>query len=242
MGDPDPSFPSTHWTRVRVLQRGDETEAREAMEAICREYWYPVYAFLRRTGRTPADAEDLTQMFFQRLIEDRALHSVREEFGRLRSYLLGVLKRLLSDQTRHHNAGKRGGTHEIVSFDLLLAEDQYRDEPMDLASPDRLFDRAWAIKVLSDATRKLHEAFVAGDNEEAFEQLKEFLPLGASASSYRDVASRPGIEERVVRLQVHRMRQRYRALVEAGVRETLNDPGGIPDELAHLMALVGRGG
>ncbi len=223
---------------MRTVQRGGEAESQAALEVLCQAYWYPVYAFLRRTGRPPADAEDLTQMFFHRLIEERALHSASEGFGRLRSYLLGVLKRLMSDQTRCRATEKRGGHREIVSFDQLVAEGQYLAEPRDHETPERCFDRAWAMNLLAAATQQLRQDFVDGKNLDSFEHLQEFLPSGANATSYREIASRMGVEERVVRLQVHRMRQRYRRLIENAVKETLSDPSELPDELGHLLGLV----
>lgn len=233
-------FPTTHWSLVKVVQLGSEADARAALETLCQNYWYPVYAYLRRTGQPPPDAEDLTQAFFHRLITERALHTARPEIGRLRSYLLGVLKRLLSDGARHEAALKRGGGKTAVSFDSVTAEENYLGEPHDLNSPDRLFDRAWAERVLVGATTKLHAAFAEGNNAEAFEHLREFLPEGGNATSYREVAARMGVEERVVRLQVHRMRQRYRKLIEDEVRQTVHDPAQVPGELEYLLGLVGR--
>ena len=233
-------FPSTHWSQVKVLQQGDDIEAGRAFEDLCQRYWYPIYAFLRRSGHTPADAEDLTQGFFHRLIAERALHTADPAHGRLRSYLLGVLKRLLSDQNRHDMAVKRGGGESLVSFDHTDAEEIYRLEPPDLNSPDRQFDRAWAVRLLANATNRLREDFVQGDNIEAFDHLIEFLPLGENATPYREVAMRMGVEEHVVRLQVHRMRQRYRKLIELEVGQTVRDAGQIIEELAHLMTALGR--
>lgn len=234
------NFPTTHWSLIKVVQRGSEADARAALESLCQNYWYPVYAYLRRSGQTPADAEDLTQAFFHRLIVERGLQSADRQIGRLRSYLLGMLKRLLSDAARHEAALKRGGGHAPVSFDALAAEVSYRIEPQDTNSPDRVFDRAWAFRVMARATARLREAFAEGDNAEAFEHLREFLPEGDNDTSYRAVAVRMGVDERVVRLQVHRMRQRYRKLIEDEVRQTLDDPAELAGELEHLLGLLGR--
>ncbi len=194
------NFPTTHWSLIKVVQHGSETDARAALETLCQHYWYPVYAYLRRTGQPPPDAEDLTQAFFHRLVNERGLHSADQEFGRLRSYLLGMLKRLLSDLARRDGALKRGGGQATVSFDGMSAEASYRIERLDLNSPDRLIDRAWAERVLAAATARLRDAFAEGDNKEAFEHLREFLPEGGNTTSYREVADRMGVEERVVRL------------------------------------------
>jgi RNA polymerase sigma-70 factor (ECF subfamily) len=224
---------------VRVIQRGGEAEAREALETVCRGYWYPIYAYLRRSGHSQTDAEDLTQGFFQRLIGQKALETADREAGRLRSYLLGVLKRHLRDQKRHDQRLKRGGGQELVSFDEAVAEARYILEPKDVNTPDRLFDRAWAVGVLTDASATLREFFVEGGNEAAFEHLSEFLPLGANSTAYRVIAKRLGIKEDSVRLQVRRMRQRYRRIIEERIGETVNDPAEIEEELQHLMAALG---
>ncbi len=235
----DPAFPSTHWSVVQRLGGGDEGDSRRAMEDICRRYWYPIYAFVRRNGYTPLDAEDLTQGFFQRLIGGNALLAARAERGRLRSYFLGMLKRMLSDHERHHAALKRGGGVVEISFDEVVAEDRYRDEPADSDSPDKLFDRAWATGILKSATALLEQAFIEGDNAEAFLHLREFLPQGDNSESYRAVAERMGVQESAVRLMVHRMRQRYRKFIADEVAQTVADPADVGAEIEHLLAAVG---
>lgn len=221
-----------------MVRLGTEAEARQAMESICQSYWYPIYVYLRRSGHSPSDAEDLTQGFFHRLISEGALATAREEVGRLRSYLLGVLKRHLSDQQRLNRALKRGGAQIIISFEDAGAEARYKLEPRDWDSPDKLFDRAWAVSILTDASDRLRDAFMEGGNENAYNHLSEFLPLGANATSYRDIAVRMGVNERVVRLQVHRMRQRYRLLIQEEVAQTVVDPSEVEGELEHLMSLM----
>jgi RNA polymerase sigma factor (sigma-70 family) len=235
----DPSFPSTHWSLVQRVKDGDDKDSGLAMEAICKSYWYPIYAFLRRIGHAPSDAEDLTQGFFHRLIDEKSLLTANSDLGRLRSFLLGVLKRLLSDHTRHNATLKRGGGHADLSIDETDAEDRYKLEPSDLESPDKLFDRAWAHGILEHAAVKLRVAFEEGDNGEAFHHLQEFLPQGDNATSYRKVAKRMGVNENSVRLMVHRMRQRYRKCIEEEVAQTVTDPGEVEAEIEHLLAAVG---
>jgi RNA polymerase sigma-70 factor (ECF subfamily) len=210
------------------------------MEAICQCYWYPIYAYLRRSRYSPTDAEDLTQGFFERLICEEAMLGADRERGRLRSYLLGVMKRFLSDDKRHREALKRGGGTHRVSFDEEEAEHRYQQESDHLREPSELFDRAWARDLLCNATDKLRQSFVEGGNAEAFEHLSEFLPLGANSSPYSEVAGKMAVAENVVRLQVHRMRKRYRTLIENEIALTVQDPGQIEAELEHLMAAVGR--
>lgn len=240
MKSEDPAFPQTRWSLIQRVQLGAEDEAREAFETVCKCYWYPIYAYLRYSGHAPPDAEDLTQGFFFRLISEGALTTVRKERGRLRSYLLGVLKRHLSNELRHKRAQKRGGGQEMLSIYTDAAEDRYVKELVDVESPDRMLDRTWAVALLTRATERLSEAFIEGGNEEAFSHLKEFLPLGANATAGSDIARRMNVSESVVRLQIHRMRKRYARLVEEEVALTVSDPSDVQEELDFLMAAIGR--
>lgn len=233
-------FPTTSWTLVKRIQRGAPEDAQRALEEVCRSYWYPVYSWLRRSGQPQHDAEDLTQAFFVTLIEDQSINRARTERGRLRAFLLGVLKRTLSDHYHRQHALKRGGLAQIVSFEDYHAESRYQQEPKDLNSPDAVFDRAWARRVLESAEEKLGaECGDAGDRE-AFDLLREFLPLGDNATPYRKVASKLRIEEGTLRLQIHRMRKRYRKHIEDEIAQTVCDPAERQTELEHLMTAMGR--
>jgi RNA polymerase sigma-70 factor (ECF subfamily) len=237
--DQPSAFPATRWSLVQRIQQGSEDDARRALEEICRSYWYPVYGFLRRSGHSQHDAEDLTQAFFQRLIEERSIRSAQMERGRLRSFLLGVLKRFLGDHFERQRAAKRGGRVKIVSIDEDEAESRYAREPEDLRSPDALFDRAWAMRVLTTAETHLGTECERADDLEAFEALREFLPLGENATPYRKVATRLGIAEPTLRLQVHRMRKRYAKLIEEEIAQTVGSSEEVKTELAHLMTVIG---
>lgn len=151
-------FPTTHWTLVQAVQSGGPEEAARAMETLCEGYWYPIYAFLRRSGYAEPDAEDLTQGFFHRLVTEEALQTACQETGKLRSYLLGVLRRLLSDEARREAAQKRGGGAPHVSFDGLGAEERYAVEPEDIRDPEWLFAQSWARQLLTDVREKLRQA------------------------------------------------------------------------------------
>ena len=233
-------FPTTKWTLVQKIQRGSDEDARLALEEVCRAYWYPIYAYVRRSGQMQHDAEDLTQAFFQRLIEERSIHDARAERGRLRAFLLGVLKRLLGDHFEKHAAVKRGGRAKIISFDELDAETRYAHEPADLKSPDSIFDRAWAQRVLETAEATLRSECEGADDLAIFESLREFLPLGENATPYPKVAARLKIEEPTLRLQIHRMRKRYRRHIENEIVQTVSDPAEQKAELEHLMNAMGR--
>ena len=154
-------FPTTHWTLIQSVQEGTPEEAAKAMEEICKNYWFPIYAYLRRSGRSAHDAEDITQAFFQQLIEDETIKNARQARGKLRSFLLTVLVRLLSDLGRHNKALKRGGGHAVVSFDAMEAEERYIHEPQDVRDPEKIYLHAWASDVIHGVRSKLRAAFCA---------------------------------------------------------------------------------
>jgi len=233
-------FPSTSWTLVMKIQKGDEREAAKAMEEMCRSYWYPIYAFARRSGFTRPDAEDLTQVFFQNLTSGERIKAAQREKGKLRSFMLMMLKRVMSKQLRHETAAKRGGKHIMLSFDDETAEERYALEPADINDPVKLFDHAWAQGVLSAACGRLREEFLQANNLDGYEQLREFLPLGDNATPYPEAAARLGINESSLRVLIHRMRKRYARLIEAEIAQTVSDPAEQKAELVHLMAVVGR--
>lgn len=238
---PSPDFPSTRWTLVRQVQAGSEADARLAMEEICRTYWYAIYAFARRQGFPAVDAEDVTQVFFQTLVTRETIQAAREEKGKLRTFMLAMLRQIISKQLRHDNAEKRGGgAHNVISFDDALAEHLYSQEPPGIHDTDLVFDRAWAASVLSIAGAKLRADYQKADNLEAFDQLREFLPLGENATPYAEAAKRLHINEATLRLQIHRMRKRYGKLIEAEIAHTVGSPEEVKAELAHLMKVVGR--
>ena len=239
--DRDSNFPPTRWTLVCRVQSGSGADAARAMEELCRQYWYPIYAFARRSGFSPHDAEDLTQAFFQRLIVSETIHAAQREKGRLRSFMLGLLKRVIANHVRHAHRGKRGGSPAAtLSLDEVDAEQRYAHEPADVRDPDTLFDRAWAEGVLESAERRLRADFARADNLETFVQLREFLPLGDNATPYTEVASKLSIAEGTLRLQIHRMRKRYGALIEEEIAQTVDDAGEVKAELDHLMTVIGR--
>lgn len=233
-------FPTTSWTLVKKIQLGSEEDARQALEAVCRTYWYPVYTWLRHSGQKQHDAEDLTQAFFVKLVEDRSMYRAQTERGRLRAFLLGVLKRTLADHFDKLRSVKRGGRVLVISFEDQDAEARHALEPASLNSPDSIFDRAWALRVLESAEEKLRAECEDSNDLEIFEGLREFLPLGDNATPYRKVAARLKIEEGTLRLQIHRVRKRYRKHIEDEIAQTVADPGEQKAELEHLMAAMGR--
>lgn len=233
-------FPTTSWTLIQKIQRGSERDAAGALEEICRQYWYPLYAFARHRGLSPHDAEDITQILFQNVITHDTIQSVRAEKGRMRTFMLAMLKNLISKKLRHDTAEKRGGSAGAgVSFDAMSAEERYAREPADVRDADALYDRAWASGVLAAAEARLGAEYAKTDNAETFEHLREFLPLGDNATPYVAAAKKLGIVEGALRLQIHRMRKRYGKLIEEEIAQTVSRPDEIKAELEHLMAVVG---
>lgn len=234
-------FPRTPWSLVRRVASPRPEEARRALEEVCAKYWFPIYTFLRRSGRPPADAEDLTQSFFHVLVAENTLASASEQRGKLRSFLLGVLKRLLADQARAATRHKRGGGARPIALHEAEAEERYRRHLADPApTPEAAYDQAWAASVLAGAEQRLRAACAEGGDLELFEHLREFLPLGDNATPYRAVAARIGVPEESVRLQVHRLRKRFGRLVEEEIRDTLEDPAGLAREREHLLQALGE--
>lgn len=234
-----PVFPTTHWTQVRMVQQGTVEDAAHAMEQLCKDYWYPVYAFLRRSGHGDHDAEDLTQVFFQHLVTDQAIQSARKDAGKLRTFLLGVLMRLLSNHTRHHAAQKRGGGIVHLSFDEMNAEERYAHEPVDGHDPEWIFSHAWAQELVTHVREKLRETFIATGREQVFELLLPFLVWDAEPPSQKEIAQKLGSSEAAVRVLVHRVRGKFRDLLRSEVIKTVLSPEEVASELVWLQNVLG---
>jgi RNA polymerase sigma-70 factor (ECF subfamily) len=234
----DFTFPTTRWTLVQLVQGGPPEEAARALESICQRYWYPIYAYLRRKGYPPHDAEDFTQGFFQELISENALHAARRERGTLRSFFLGVLQRLLADQARQRGALKRGGGRPPISLEELCAEERYAREPRDERDPERLFAQAWAREVFASVREKMREAFATAGRGQVFETLLPFLTCDDEPPSQREIAQRLGGSENAAGILVHRLRQSFRELLHEEIAATVLDPGEIPAELAWLQKML----
>lgn len=233
-------FPTTNWTLIDRVQRGSDADAAQAMEEVCRQYWYPIYVFTRRSGFSPPDAQDLTQLFFQRLIASETIHAARQEEGRLRSFLLGLLKRVIANHLRRAAAEKRGGaTAASIPLDEAAAEERYARSFADRDDPETIYDRAWAEDVLAAAEEKLRADFAKAGNLDGYEQLREFLPRGDNATPYAAVAKRLSLAEGTLRLQIHRMRKRYAKLIEEEIAQTVRDPGEQKAELEYLKKVIG---
>jgi RNA polymerase sigma factor (sigma-70 family) len=231
-----PAFVTTHWSVILLAGRNDTERAREAMARLCRAYWYPLYAYVRRRGRSPHDAQDLTQAFFARLLERHSLAAADPAKGRFRSYILAAMKNFLADKWSKTQAHKRGGGTETVSLDWTSAEQRYRLEPADHAAPDKLFDRQWAVALLDAAMSRLEAEHRQEDKADTFAALRPTLIGERAAQPYAELAARFGTSEGAVKVAVHRLRKRYRALLRAEIASTVSTPEEVDAEMRHLFS------
>ncbi len=227
-------FSTTHWTVV-LAAASDSPQAREAIEALCRSYWHPIYYFVRRQGHTSHDAQDLTQGFFERLLKKRWPGAADPAKGRFRSYLLGALKHFLADARDRQYALKRGGRHLLVSLDDSGAELHGTDEPADRLSADKLFDRRWCLTLLEHALAGLRAQYAATGKGGFFEQVKDCLMGDRTRLPYAELAARLGMSEAGVKVAVHRLRQRYREVLRQEVSRTVANTNDVESELRHLL-------
>ena len=223
---------------VRKAVGSDDAVARQALAAFCDGYWYPIYAFIRRSGKSPHDAEDLTQGFFARLLEKEILARADQARGKLRSFLLSCVGHYLDDERDRAFAQKRGAKL-ITSFDAVRAEERYAIEPVENLSPDRLFQRRWALTILAEALRLLGEEWTAAGKGELFASLRPFLGFGAGpAKSYEELSPVLGVPVGTLKNHVFRLRERWRELLLEQVAATLDEP--TPEEIrGELSELLG---
>jgi RNA polymerase sigma factor (sigma-70 family) len=233
-------FPSTHWGTVLAAGDSASPASQEALERLCRVYWYPVYAFVRRQGYAPVDAEDLTQAFFARLIEKHVLRDVVPERGRFRTFLLAALRHFLANEWDRLRTVKRGGGFTHVSLDAMGAEERYRLEDAAEESPETHFDRLWAEAVMDRALGALEEECRAAGKTVQFEALVGFLSRPPAAGEYAAAGDRLGLSRQTVAVAVFRLRQRYVKLVREEVAQTVGTPAEAESELRTLAELASR--
>lgn len=230
------SFATTRWSIVLAARAPAEDAGGAALATLCRSYWYPLYAFVRRQGLGEHDAQDLTQEFFARLLEKGWLGGVERERGRFRSWLLASMKHFLANEWDKSRAKKRGGGVATISFDAMSAETRFRHEPADTETAEKLYDRRWALTLLDQVLARLREEMSAAGKLDLFEALKFSLTGGRTA--YAEVAAALGMSEGAVKVAVHRLRERYRELIRAEIAETVATPAEVEDELRHLLAAL----
>jgi len=231
-------FTTTHWSIVCGAQGAESAAAADALDQLCQIYWLPLYAFVRRQGHVPADAQDLTQAFFERLLEKEFLRAVDPRKGRFRSFLLKALTHFLAKEWRKGQARKRGGGRSIVSFDELRAEERYDEIAAIGLPPAEAYDRQWGLTLLEQAVGGLRAEYVAAGKETLFDELKVFLTGEAPRGGYPELASKLGTTEPALKMAVSRLRRRYGAALRAEVAKTISTPGELEEELRALLAAV----
>jgi RNA polymerase sigma factor (sigma-70 family) len=231
------AFTTTQWTVVLNAQ-GESPSAREALEKLCRTYWWPLYGFVRRQGYSPEEGQDLTQGFFAMLLERKDFDAVRQEKGRLRSYLLASLKNFLAKAHRRATTIKRGEGRPLVPLEDLLVRERADLEPADTLSADRIYERRWALALLEQVLARLEEEYHVADNSALFEQLKQMLIDEPDRPSQAKIAQALNMKENAVKQAFHRLRQRYRLLLREEIAQTVAAPSDVEDELRHFISIL----
>jgi len=231
-------FRTTQWSVVLAAREGSPTQAAAALEQLCRSYWYPLYAYLRRDGKNPHDAQDLTQGFLASVIEKRDLDAATPEGGRFRSFLLGTLKHYLADERRKANAQKRGGGRPVLSIDAEEAESRYRIEPVDEETPETHFERQWARLVLERVMDRLRKRHAERGRAELFTALQPCLGGVGCAVPYSEVGARLGLSEGAVKVAVRRLRQEFGHLLRHEIAQTVADESEIDEEIRRLIRVT----
>ena len=230
-------FRTTRWSVVLAARGSDQPQARDAMATLCGVYWYPLYAFVRSRGSPPEEAEDLTQAFFAHLLEKDALRQVDPSKGRFRSFLLASFRNFLTDEWTRQRAGKRGGGVAPLSLDAEAAEDRYALEPAHDLTPERIFERQWALSVIEQALASLQERYSRSGKQDHFQTLKVFLSEKRPVP-HADVARRLGLSELAVKVAVHRFRKRFRDALREEISQTVATEQDVDTELRSLQAAL----
>lgn len=232
-------FATTRWSVVLSAAQWSSPESDAALETLCRAYWYPLYAYVRRRGYSSEDASDLTQEFFARLLEKRFLASADRTKGRFRSFLLASLQHFLANEWDKANAQRRGGGRAPISIDAKAAEDSYRLEPAHDLTAEKIYERRWALTLLEQVLRRLRAEYVSSGKDDLFEALKAALIEPGQAVGYRDIGSELGMSEGAVKVAVHRLRKHYRDLLLDEIANTVASRADVEEELQTLFAAVG---
>ena len=212
--------------------------AQEALETLCRTYWYPLYVYVRRQGQSPHDAQDLTQEFFARLLEKKYLRLADPDRGKFRAFLLKSLKHFLVNEWEKARTQKRGGGQCVIPLDAEIVERRYAAEPMQALTLDQVYEKRWAVTLIEAALAGLRENYAAAGRLPVFEALKGFIWGDRPAVSYAEAAGQLGLTEGSIKVAVHRLRGRYRELLRAEIAKTVGTPGEVDEELQHLIAVL----
>jgi RNA polymerase sigma factor (sigma-70 family) len=236
---PGDIFVTTRWTVVLAAGRRHAPQADRALEELCRTYWFPLYAYVRRRGHAKADAEDLVQAFFARFLAKNYLEGLSAERGRFRAFLLAALKNFLTNEWKKSQRLKRGGGDLVLSLDWETADTKFQVASTAEPSPDKAFDREWAVALLARVIERLRVECAAEGKARQFEHLKIFLTAGKGAVPHADVARALGMDEGAVRVAAHRLRKRYRELLRDEIAHTLADPAQVDEEMRALFGAFG---
>lgn len=234
------AFATTHWSTVLAAGATTSPQAAAALERLCQTYWYPLYAFVRRKGYNPHDAEDLTQSFFARLVEKRDFGAVAPEKGKFRTFLLCALNHFLANEWDKSQRLKRGGGVTFAPLDTAVAEERYGSETAETDTPERAFDRRWAEAMLAVVLTRLRAEFDDTGKPSRFDELKPYLLGEPDADAYAAVAGRLQISEQGVKSAVHRLRRRLRELFREEIAHTVATRAEIDEELRYLVELMTR--
>ena len=232
------NFATTNWSVVLAAGRGDSTKSRQALAALCEAYWYPIYAFVRRQGYDADKARDLTQGYFLQLLEKEFLSDLHPEFGRFRAFLVVSVRHFLSNELDRERALKRGGGQVPIALDVDTAEGRYRIEPVDSLTPEKLFERRWAMTVLERALERLRAESERAGETARLDRLKAYLTGDEPASSYRAAAAELGMTEPAIKTAVHRLRKRFGEHLRAEIAETVAGPDQVDGEVRHLLSVL----
>ncbi len=234
-------FFTTRWSLVLSAGRNEQAQAQSALEALCRAYWYPLYAFVRRKGYSADDAADLIQEFFAYLLEKDVLAAADQNRGRFRTFLLTVLQRFLAKQRERVGAQKRGGGKRPLSLDAAKGEKRYRLEPFHELTPERIYQRRWALTLLEQVLQRLQQQYDERGQGKLFERLQPFLAGSRAGPAYAEIAAEMDLSEGAVKVAVHHLRERYRKLLRDEVAQTLERPEDVDDELDYLLEALRSG-
>jgi len=231
-------FSTTHWSVVLTAGQRELPQANEALEKLCRAYWYPLYVYVRRQGSSPEDAQDVTQEFFSRLLEKNFLAQADRDRGRFRSFLLVSLKNFMINEWKRAGRLKRGGGLEFLSIDASRAEDRYAVEPGDEPDSDAAYEERWAVTLIEQVLAALRQEFDDAGKAPLFDELKGFIWGDKSVASYAEIGQQLKLTEGNVKVAVHRLRQRFRELLRAEVAHTVARPEDVDEELRHLITVA----
>lgn len=237
-GGGSPRFVTTHWSMVLQASDGDPAIAKAALTRLCQAYWFPLYAYARRRGRSPDDSQDLTQEFFSRIIEKSWLSGLTPEGGRFRSFLLTAFNRFMANEYDRQTAQKRGGGQPIISLDQAEAEQRYQIEPFTNETPERIFERRWALAVLDQALRLLGDEAQTAGKKKHFEVLQTFLSREPGVGDYEKAAAQLEMSPGAIATAVFRLRQRYRDLLRRCVADTITAHVDVDEEMRHLQSAL----